>query len=234
MELYRIWNGTNLQEEIETHHVCVDDQRIMIAEHILTTNNNQFTKGIIYRYQYSNHLGSVGLECDGSGSIISYEEYHPCRTTAYQAKNAAIATTAKRYRYTGMERDEESGMAYHSARYYLNWLGRWLSSDPIGIEDGGNGYCYCKGNPISLIDRNGKEGEGDRTLLYVINHVIDTNKDEIVSFEKFGELSVKYKDSKLADGKGYENFWIDNTLKYGSGTYTLDDLLGVTVKKWRS
>ncbi|OOG77104.1 SpvB/TcaC N-terminal domain-containing protein [Algoriphagus sp. A40] len=157
MELYRRWNGADLQEEIETHHLFVGDQRILIAEHIITTNNNQLSTGLVYRYQYSNHLGSVGLECDGGGSIISYEEYHPYGTSAYQAKNAAITTTAKRYKYTGMERDEESGMAYHSARYYLNWLGRWLSADPIGIKGGMNLYVYVESQPIHYTDHSGRE-----------------------------------------------------------------------------
>lgn len=155
MELYRRWNGADLQEKIETHHVFVDDQRILIAEHIIETNNNLLTTGVVYRYQYSNHLGSVGLECDGDGSIISYEEYHPYGTTAYQAKNAAITTTAKRYKYTGMERDEESGMAYHTARYYLPWLGRWGSADPIGIEGGINLYNYSDNRVVIANDTSG-------------------------------------------------------------------------------
>jgi len=157
MELYRRWLGATLQEEIETHHMFVDNQRILITEHILTTNNNLLTTGIIYRYQYSNHLGFVGLECDGDGSIISYEEYHPFGTTAYQAKNAAITTTAKRYKYTGMERDEETGMAYHTARYYLPWLARWLSADPIGIGGGMNLFRYANSSPIVFVDLFGKQ-----------------------------------------------------------------------------
>ena len=48
MELYRRWNGIVLQEEIETHHLFVDDQRILMAEHILQTNNNQLTMAIIF------------------------------------------------------------------------------------------------------------------------------------------------------------------------------------------
>ena len=34
-----------------------------------------------------------------------------------------------------MERDEESGLEYHSARYYVPWLGRWLSCDPLFNEN---------------------------------------------------------------------------------------------------
>ncbi|MEB3103554.1 SpvB/TcaC N-terminal domain-containing protein [Ferviditalea candida] len=110
------------------------------------------------RYQLHNHIGSAALELDDTARVISCEEYHPYGTTAYQAKNAAIKCAAKRYRYTGMERDEESGLEYHSARYYAPWLGRWLSADPIGIGDGVNLYAYCQNNSIRKFDKNGKQG----------------------------------------------------------------------------
>ncbi|XEC94318.1 SpvB/TcaC N-terminal domain-containing protein [Paenibacillus tarimensis] len=111
------------------------------------------------RYQLHNHLGSASLELDETARVISYEEYHPYGTTAYQARNADIKAAAKRYRYTGMERDEESGLEYHSARYYAPWLGRWLSADPIGIRDGLNLYQYSSNNPICIKDITGKYGE---------------------------------------------------------------------------
>ncbi|UII33140.1 insecticidal toxin complex protein [Fulvivirga ulvae] len=107
------------------------------------------------RYQLSNHLGSSSLELTETAEVISYEEYHPYGTTAYQAKNAAIKAASKRYRYTGMERDEETGLEYHSARYYLPWLGRWLSADPKGTEAGINAYSYSNNNPIILTDPSG-------------------------------------------------------------------------------
>ncbi len=157
MEVYRRWNGIMLVEEIETHHLFLDDQRILIVENILQTDNNQLSTGILDRYQYSNHIGSVGLEMDGGANIISYEEYHPFGTTAYQAKNTAISATAKQYRYTGMERDHESGLQYHSARYYIPWLGRWLSADPIGIGGGINVYVYTKNNPLIWVDKAGTQ-----------------------------------------------------------------------------
>jgi RHS repeat-associated protein len=111
------------------------------------------------RYQLHNHLGSAALELDDIARVISYEEFHPYGTTAYQAKHKSIQSAAKRYRYTGMERDEESGLEYHSARYYLPWLGRWLSCDPIGIGDGVNDYKYVSNNPIKLLDESGTQGD---------------------------------------------------------------------------
>lgn len=154
-EVYRRWKNGNKVEEIETHHFFVDDQRVLIVEDVLTTDNQHLTTNTLYRYQYSNHLGSVGLELNEDTAIISYEEYHPYGTVAYQATNTSINAIAKRYRYTGMERDAESGLNYHSARYYLPWLGRWLSADPIGVAGGINLYSYALNNPINLGDVDG-------------------------------------------------------------------------------
>lgn len=165
-ELYRKWQGEMVVEEIETHHLFADEQRLLIAEHVLQTDNNDLNTGILYRYEYSNHLGSSSLELDENANIISYEEYHPYGTSSYQARNKNIKAKAKRYRYTGMERDEETGMAYHSARYYLPWLGRWCSTDPIGIGGGLNLYKYALNNTINFDDTSGMEPESDVTFTF--------------------------------------------------------------------
>ena len=110
LEVYRRWRGDDPVEEIETHHLFVEDQRVLLVEDVLATEGPELSVDTLYRYQYGNNLGSVGLELDKEGSAISYEEFHPYGTTAYEAKNTEIAAKAKRYRHTGMERDEESGL----------------------------------------------------------------------------------------------------------------------------
>lgn len=112
------------------------------------------------RYIYSNHLQSASLELDDQAEIISYEEYHPYGTTSYQSMNALIKATAKRYRYTGKERDEESGLYYHGARSYIPWLCRWSASDPLESEYAGMSvYNYGNCNPIVFNDPSGIGGE---------------------------------------------------------------------------
>jgi RHS repeat-associated protein len=48
----------------------------------------------------------------------------------------------KRYRYTGKERDDSSGLSYYGARYLAPWLTRWISPDSAGAVDGLNLYVY--------------------------------------------------------------------------------------------
>jgi RHS repeat-associated protein len=162
-ELFRQHSGANAGLERESLSLMEQGHRFVMVE-----TRNEFDDGTdkqLTRYQMHNHLGSGALELDTNAAVISYEEYHPYGTTAYQAKNTAIKSAAKRYRFTGMERDEETGLEYHGARYYVPWLGRWLSADPIGIGDGPNLYRAMNSNPIRHNDRGGLASEDVNAVL---------------------------------------------------------------------
>ncbi|WP_372950606.1 SpvB/TcaC N-terminal domain-containing protein [Mariniphaga sp.] len=153
IEVYKKHTGNNRGLERATLQIMDDTKRIVMVD----TQNGVDTDTDLrtVRFQFGNHLGSASLELDDSGNVISYEEYHPFGTTAYQANNATIKSAAKRYRYTGMERDEETGLEYHSVRYYLPWLVRWMSADPFELKGGFNLYEYVNSNPIKLSDIHG-------------------------------------------------------------------------------
>jgi RHS repeat-associated protein len=156
-EVYREYNGNGqtVTLERETLRVMDDKQRIALVE----TQTEPTVEQPLIRYELGNHLGSASLELDKRAGLISYEEYHPYGTTAFQAKSVA-EMSLKRYRYTGKERDEESGLYYHGARYYAPWLGRWVSCDPKLLIDGIDLYLYCKDSPIDLRDPKGTGSKG--------------------------------------------------------------------------
>ena len=91
--------------------------------------------------------------------MISYEEYYPYGSTAYSASSSSADLSLKRYRFTGKERDEETGLDYFGVRYYASWLGRWTSGDPGGFVDGLNLYRYTRNNPVNGVDREGYSTE---------------------------------------------------------------------------
>jgi len=148
-------DGTTVTLERETLHVAVG-QPIALVE--TRTGGTDPGPPQLIRYQFSNHLGSATLELDISAQVISYEEYYPYGSTSYQAVRSQTETP-KRYRYTGMERDEETGFAYHGARYYSSWLGRWISAEPAWLVDGANLYRYARNNPTCFIDPSGRDTE---------------------------------------------------------------------------
>ena len=138
--------------ERETLHVMDDKQRIALVEtRTLDTRRQRPMPRQLIRYQFGNHLGSASLELDEQAQIISYEEYAPYGSSTYQAVRSQTET-AKRYRYSGKERDNESGLYYSEARYYADWLGRWTAADPKGLVDGSNTYAYVRNNPLSFTD----------------------------------------------------------------------------------
>jgi RHS repeat-associated protein len=158
-EIFRRRNGAGtVMLERETVHVMDNKQRIALVEtRTLDTAGTDSAPAQLIRYQFGNHLGSASLELDDEAQIISYEEYYPYGSTSYQAGRSAAEVSLKRYRYTGKERDQETGLNYHGVRYYAPWLGRWTSSDPGGIADMPSVYVYVRDNPVRLSDPSGTQ-----------------------------------------------------------------------------
>lgn len=198
-EVFRSYGGAadarKLVLERETLHVMDDKQRIALVEtRTLPITPDPKDPLRLIRYQFGNHLRSASLESDEQAQIISYEEYSPYGSTTYQAVRS-LTETAKRYRYTGKERDEESGLYYNGARYYAPWIGKWPSCDPAGVVDGVNLYRYVSGNPIRLQDASGLAGidevaptplETAANASSVGNHVAGPSPPEVGPYSKKG------------------------------------------------
>jgi RHS repeat-associated protein len=235
-EIYREYgaDGGTATLEREALHLMDGRQRIALAE--TRTLGSDTAPARLIRYQIGNHLGSACLELDAAARMISYEEYYPYGSTSYQAVRSRTETP-KRYRYTGKERDEESGFSYHGARYYAPWLGRWTSPDPAGPAAGVNSYSYVSNNPIIKEDPTGFEEviseitttAGNRTFYHIVdwrNFLLEFPEEE---FSQVGEA--------LADIEK-EGFYVSKGANaiYGEGLYTFTEeyqALGLAVSQER-
>ncbi|MFF0204437.1 SpvB/TcaC N-terminal domain-containing protein [Streptomyces sp. NPDC005017] len=102
-------------------------------------------------YELADHLGSTALTADDTGRWATREEYFPYGETSFGGFRR------KRYRFTGMPRDEETGLQPMGARSYTPGWGRWTSSDPAGPVDGCNTYAYARDNPLLFTDPTGRQ-----------------------------------------------------------------------------
>ncbi len=117
-------------------------------------NDTEAKAGASDFLEYINdHLGSVVLTYNStSGALHSREECFPF------GENAFGGYAKKRYRFTGKERDDGSGLYYFGARYYAPWLCRFTSVDPKwNTSPHECSYCYGGNNPILFNDPDGMQ-----------------------------------------------------------------------------
>jgi RHS repeat-associated protein len=106
------------------------------------------------QYYWADHLGSTWMTVDSSGT--------PQCSAIYTPYGTEIAGCPTHYKFTGKERDSESGLDNFGARYYTNLMGRFMSVDPFTVTPGRvedpqqlNLYSYVRNNPLKLVDPTG-------------------------------------------------------------------------------
>jgi RHS repeat-associated protein len=158
-EIFRRYAADGTQISLERTTLNANSETGCVARIESRAQGTDAGAARLARYQFSNMLGSMCLELDEQSRVISYEEYFPFGSTSYQGVATAFQNAApKRYRYSGKERDGESGLYYYGARYFASWLGRWTSADPI-LDLGRNLYSFVLNNPVRLIDPDGRQSE---------------------------------------------------------------------------
>ena len=102
------------------------------------------------KYNLEDHLGTSTTRLTEDGTVIDREEYYPF------GESSLRTFEKKRYRYVGKEKDSESGLYYYGARYYMAWVGRFVSVDPLaGQFSHLNPYHNAGDSPISSFDVDG-------------------------------------------------------------------------------
>ncbi len=112
--------------------------------------------GSVSNWIHRDHLSSVRLMTDATGTQIAENRYRPYgeRTDVQLAVN----TPRESRGWIGERDDPETGLTYLNARYYDPALGRFITPDwfdPTGPGVGTNRYAYGMNNPIMLKDPSG-------------------------------------------------------------------------------
>jgi RHS repeat-associated protein len=116
-------------------------------------------------YYFSNHLGSHTVVTSATGSCEQDIDYYP-----YGGEQHEYCATpvAQNYKFTGKERDSESGLDNFGARFEASSLGRFMTPDwaarPISVPYATFGdpqtlnlYSYVENAPLNRIDADGHE-----------------------------------------------------------------------------
>jgi RHS repeat-associated protein len=114
----------------------------------------QYSSGTTY-FAVKDHLGSTRVLSTVAGGPHESYDFAPYG----EPVGAQGTTTAKKF--TGKERDAESGLDYYGARYYASLAGCFQSPDLPFIDQhptnpqSWNLYAYARNNPLKFIDPSG-------------------------------------------------------------------------------
>ena len=114
-------------------------------------------------YYHRDHLGTPQMMTDQAQTVVWSADYN-----AFGAVSMMVETVENPLRFAGQYYDVESGLHYNYFRYYDPSLGRYITSDPIGLDGGLNTYGYVGGNPLGYIDPYGLKWGWRETVQAVV------------------------------------------------------------------
>ncbi|MBI4749254.1 MAG: RHS repeat-associated core domain-containing protein [Acidobacteria bacterium] len=112
------------------------------------------------------HLGSPRVLTSQNGIVVNRRDFFPFGEdiavgVGGRSAGMGYGTDSLRQRFTGYERDEETGLDFAQARYYANSMGRFNNPDPL-LSSGSvydpqswNRYIYTLNNPVRYSDPTG-------------------------------------------------------------------------------
>ena len=148
--------------------------------------------GTVNRYYYlKDHLGSIKMTVGSTGNIVGYDDYYPYGMT--MSGRSLTGSADARYKFTGKERDSETGWDYFIARDYDSRIGRMLSIDPhSSLYPSLSPYNYAGNNPITFFDPTGMDStNSNKTIPVNQNTSTATIDPSNLTNNIFGNLKTK-------------------------------------------
>ncbi|MCC6589100.1 MAG: transposase [Bryobacterales bacterium] len=121
-------------------------------------------------YLTTDHLGSTRMLIKPDGTVMGRIDYEPfgleIASASRSAQGYASGSQILRNKFSGKERDAETGLDYFGARYFSGAQGRYTTPDwsenpePVPYADFSdpqtlNLYTYARNNPLSVTDPDG-------------------------------------------------------------------------------
>lgn len=134
-------------------HITMQCDSNMLLE-VLTRDSSHIdvrVRGVYY--YHPDHLGSATWITNSQGAAVEFLHYMPLGEMWYNQQGSAYN---ERFKFTGKERDVETGYDYFGARYYASAVPSWLSVDPLSDKYPSiSPYAYCAWNPVMCVDPDG-------------------------------------------------------------------------------
>gem|GEM_PF-6187716 len=212
--------------------------------HMHSSGNSQFLVDGIYTvsqpwqtfWYHCDFLGSPRVMTDASGTVIWKQDYY-----AFGGDYGTPAT-GNTHKFTGHVQDAATGQYYAKARYFTTTLGRWSQPEPLlkGVPGKSfvanpqllNPYIYCRNNPVTRIDENGK---------WDIKVTLPRDRTQTGTLSLIGNNGLKYADFETlgrgspckANNNNSSNTFLRNA-NTPEGLYSLSKVMSTENQNQRS
>ena len=112
------------------------------------------TNSVYTKFGHCDYLGSTSYITDAKANITQFDAYLPYGELLVDEHTSSEDMP---YKFNGKELDQETGLYYYGARYMNPVTSIWYGVDALTEKYPSiGGYVYCAGNPVRLIDPDGK------------------------------------------------------------------------------
>ncbi|MEZ5571552.1 MAG: RHS repeat-associated core domain-containing protein [Halioglobus sp.] len=138
------------------------------GEPVAQLTTNPADGSVAVQYVHADHLGTPTLLTNQSGQVVADIEATPFGETYID-----YAEVTYNRRFPGQYKDEETGLHYNYFRDYDPSTGRYIQSDPIGLNGGLNTYAYVGGNPLKYTDPTGEDVGVTLVVVWALAYCLD-------------------------------------------------------------
>jgi RHS repeat-associated protein len=139
-------------------------------------------------YYFSDQIGSAHIVTNSSGTTLDDSDFYP-----FGGERSYTSSSGNNYKFTGKERDSESGLDDFAARFYASSYGRFISADDSKYMHPAdpqtfNLYSYVANNPINAVDPTGHDMRG-KGELQPMQHIGDVEIFGLTADVESGETN---------------------------------------------
>ena len=130
----------------QKEYLYFNNQLVAVVDYSNNANGTIF-------YVHTDYLGTPKIATNSEKAITWQASYTPfgLATINDDVDNDGVPLILN-IRFPGQYFDKESKLHYNWFRYYDSGVGRYITSDPLGLEAGMNTFIYVGSNPMNLID----------------------------------------------------------------------------------
>lgn len=214
-----VYSGSNLQAKY-LRGAVIDE----VVNGYQFDANGKWTNATFHHDPLQSVVGLSGH----NGEVLNLASYGPFGETTGESGNVSNFL-----KYTGREKDPDTGLYQVRARYYDPETGTFISMDPIGFAGGINQYLYCGADPLNCSDPMGLSpltGGAKAWFISKFGHLI-TDAHHMVPTQVLKDLPPEVANNPAVRGvAGAPNKWpiprslhqqIHNTAEIGGERYNI-------------